>query len=224
MKKPKIFIACDTTSIKKINKIFRETEKTRKNFGYKFGLEFLNSKNGRKFILKHKNKITFGDYKLADIPNTCASTIKAVKDLKFNYITIHISAGLEALKAAKKVSGTTKLIGVTILTSLSNKTLKEIGFQKDLKKLVLHQAKLAAKVNLDAIVCSPHEIKTVKKVFNKEIITPGVRFASDNANDQKRVMSPKNAFLNGATSIVMGRSITNGNLKKNIQKLIKELS
>ena len=224
MKKPKIFIACDTTSIKKINKIFRETEKTKKNFGYKFGLEFLNSKNGRKFILKHKNKITFGDFKLADIPNTCASTIEAVKDLKFNYITIHISAGLEALKAAKKVSGTTKLIGVTILTSLSNKTLKEIGFQKDLKKLVLHQAKLAAKVNLDAIVCSPHEIKTVKKVFNKEIITPGVRFASDNANDQKRVMSPKNAFLNGATSIVMGRSITNGNLKKNIQKLIKELS
>ena len=224
MKKPKIFIACDTTSIKKINKIFRETEKTKKNFGYKFGLEFLNSKNGRKFILKHKNKITFGDYKLADIPNTCVSTIEAVKDLKFNYITIHISAGLEALKAAKKVSGTTKLIGVTILTSLSNKTLKEIGFQKDLKELVLHQAKLAAKVNLDAIVCSPHEIKTVKKVFNKEIITPGVRFASDNANDQKRVMSPKNAFLNGATSIVMGRSITNGNLKKNIQKLIKELS
>ena len=224
MKKPKIFIACDTTSIKKINKIFRETEKVKKNFGYKFGLEFLNSKNGRKFILKHKNKITFGDFKLADIPNTCASTIEAVKDLKFNYITIHISAGLEALKAAKKVSGTTKLIGVTILTSLSNKTLKEIGFQKDLKKLVLHQAKLAAKANLDAIVCSPHEIKTVKKVFNKEIITPGVRFASDNANDQKRVMSPKNAFLNGATSIVMGRSITNGNLKKNIQKLIKELS
>ena len=224
MKKPKIFIACDTTSIKKINKIFRETEKTKKNFGYKFGLEFLNSKNGRKFILKHKNKITFGDYKLADIPNTCVSTIEAVKDLKFNYITIHISAGLEALKAAKKVSGTTKLIGVTILTSLSNKTLKEIGFQKDLKKLVLHQAKLAVKANLDAIVCSPHEVKTVKKVFNKEIITPGVRFASDNANDQKRVMSPKNAFLNGATSIVMGRSITNGNLKKNIQKLIKELS
>ena len=224
MKKPKIFIACDTTSIKKINRIFRETEKTKKNFGYKFGLEFLNSKNGRKFILKHKNKITFGDYKLADIPNTCASTIKAVKDLKFNYITIHISAGLEALKAAKKVSGTTKLIGVTILTSLSNKTLKEIGFQKDLKKLVLHQAKLAVKANLDAIVCSPHEIKTVKKVFNKEIITPGVRFVSDKKNDQKRVMSPKNAFLNGATSIVMGRSITNGNLKKNIQKLIKELS
>ena len=128
------------------------------------------------------------------------------------------------MKAAKKVSGTTKLIGVTILTSLSNKTLKEIGYQKDLKKLVLHQAKLAVKANLDAIVCSPHEIKTVKKVFNKEIITPGVRFTSDNANDQKRVMSPKNAFLNGATSIVMGRSITNGNLKKNIQKLIEELS
>ena len=224
MSKYKVFIACDSKKVSDVKKVIKYSQNNNLKIGYKFGLEFLNSKNGRKFILKHKNKITFGDYKLADIPNTCASTIKAVKDLKFNYITIHISAGLEALKAAKKVSGTTKLIGVTILTSLSNKTLKEIGFQKDLKKLVLHQAKLAMKANLDAIVCSPHEIKTVKKVFNKEIITPGVRFASDNANDQKRVMSPKNAFLNGATSIVMGRSITNGNLKKNIQKLIKELS
>ena len=90
MKKTKIFVACDTTNIKKIRQIIKETQKTKINFGYKFGLEFLNSKNGRNFIAKLKNKITFGDYKLADIPNTCISAIKAVKDLKFNYITIHI--------------------------------------------------------------------------------------------------------------------------------------
>ena len=71
MKKLKIFIACDTTSIKKVKKIIKETENSKLNFGYKFGLEFLNSKNGRKFISTLKNKITFGDYKLADIPNTC---------------------------------------------------------------------------------------------------------------------------------------------------------
>ena len=222
MIKPKIFIACDTTNINKVKKIIKDSQSSKIKIGYKFGLEFLNSKNGRKFISGLKNKITFGDYKLADIPNTCASAIKAVKDLKLNYITIHISSGLDALKIAKKFAGKTKLIGVTILTSLNNKSLKEIGFDKDVKKLVFHQAKLATKAKLDAIVCSPHEIKIVKKVFKKEIITPGIRMPGDSKGDQKRVMTPKQAFQNGATALVMGRSLT-GNIKKNIQKLIKEL-
>ena len=223
MKKPKIFIACDTTNLRKVKKILKESQNSKISFGYKFGLEFLNSKGGRKFVSNLKNKITFGDYKLADIPNTCVSTIRAVKDLKFNYITIHISSGLEAIKATKKVAGRTKIIGVTILTSLDNKSLKEIGFNREVKKLVLHQAKLAAKAKLDAIVCSPQEIKVVKRVFKKEIITPGIRFFGDTNEDQKRIMTPKQAFKNGATSLVMGRSITKGNIKKNIQKLIKEL-
>ena len=223
MIKQKIFIACDTTSIRKIKKIIKETQNSKLSFGYKFGLQFLNSRNGRKFVSNLKNKITMGDYKLADIPNTCASAIKAVRDLKLNYITIHISSGLKALKAAKKVSGKTKLIGVTILTSLDNKSLKEIGFEKDVKKLVLHQAKLASKAKLDAIVCSPKEINIVKKVFKKEIITPGIRLSGDNKGDQKRIMTPKEAFQNGATALVMGRSLT-GNIKKNIQKLLRDLN
>ena len=224
MKPPKIFIACDTKNEKRIKKIIKLTQNSKLNFGYKFGLEFLNSKNGRKFISNLKNKITFGDYKLSDIPNTCASAIKAVKDLKLNYITIHISSGLKALQLAKKVSGKTKLIGVTILTSLDNKSLKEIGFDKNVKKLVLHQAKLASKAKLDAIVCSPKEVKTIKKIFKKEIITPGIRLPGDSKEDQKRVMTPKQAFENGATSIVMGRSLIKGNIKKNIQNLVKNLN
>ena len=151
------------------------------------------------------------------------SAIKAVKDLKFNYITIHISSGIKAIKAAKKVSGSTKLIGVTILTSLDNRSLKEIGFNEDVKKIVFKQAKLAAKAKLDAIVCSPQEIKIVKKVFKKDIITPGIRLAGESKSDQKRTMSPKQAFQNGATAIVIGRSLTRGNIKRNIQKLVKEL-
>ena len=107
------------------------------NIGYKFGLEFINSKNGRHFISKIKNKVIFADLKLHDIPNTCSSTIKAIKDLKINYLTIHVGSGLEALKYAKKVSGKIKLIGVTVLTSLDNKALKEIGFNKKVKNLVL---------------------------------------------------------------------------------------
>ena len=222
MKKSKIFIACDSKNINKIKEIIKKTRNSKLKIGYKFGLEFLNSKNGRNFIYKMKNKITFGDYKLSDIPNTSSSTIKAVRDLRFNYLTIHINSGLQALRAAKKVSGKTKLIGVTVLTSLDNKSLKEIGFNKSLKNIVLQQAKLANKANLDAIVCSPQEVSIVKKVFKKEIITPGIRFNSK-SNDQKRVMTPKEAYKNGSDWLVIGRPITKGNIKKNLQNLINHL-
>ena len=223
MKKNKIFVACDSTNISKIRDIINKTQNSKIKIGYKFGLEFLNSKNGRKFVSKLKNQITFGDYKFSDIPNTCASAIKAIKDLRFNYITIHISSGLDALKAAKKVTGKSKLIGVSILTSLDDKSLKEIGFNKNIKKLVLHQAKLANKAKLDAIVCSPQEVNLVKKVFKKEIITPGIRFTSK-VDDQKRVLTPKQAFKKGSDWLVIGRPITKGNIKRNIQKLIDHLS
>ena len=222
MKKNKIFVACDSSNISTIKKIIKQTSNSKITIGYKFGLQFLNSKKGRNFASKLKNKITFGDYKFSDIPNTCLSAIKSVKDLKFNYLTIHISSGLEALKAAKKVSGKTKLIGVTILTSLDNRALKEIGFNKDIKKLVLHQAKLANKAKLDAIVCSAQEAKIVKKIFKKEISTPGIRF-DKRSNEQRRGLSPKQAFQEGSDWLVIGRPITKGNIKKNIQKLINHL-
>ena len=222
MKKNKIFIACDSTNILKIKEIIKKSKNSKLKIGYKFGLEFLNSKNGRKFVSKLKNQITFGDYKFSDIPNTCSSAIKSIKDLKFNYCTMHISSGLEALKAAKQASGRTKLVGVTILTSLDNKALKEIGFNKNVRKLVYHQAKLANKAKLDAIVCSAQEVKIVRKVFNKEIITPGIRFNSK-LDDQKRVLNPKQAYKNGSDWLVIGRPITKGNIKKNIQSLINHL-
>ena len=222
MKKNKVFIACDTTKITDVNKIIKNTINNKLIVGYKFGLEFLNSKNGRNYLKKLKNKIIFGDYKISDIPNTCASTIRAIKDLKFNYITIHINSGYEALKEAKKAAGRVKLIGVTILTSLDNKAVKEIGFNKNVKELVLHQAKLANKAKLDAIVCSAQEVKIVKKVFKKEIITPGIRFNSK-IDDQKRVLTPKEAFKNGADWLVIGRDITRGNIKNNVKKLINHL-
>ena len=222
MKKNKIFVACDSSNIKKIKQIIKKTKNNKIKIGYKFGLEFLNSKYGRSFVSKLKNKIIFADLKLNDIPNTCASAIKAIKDLKVNYLTIHVSSGLAALKASKKVCGNIKLIGVTTLTSLDNKALKQIGYNKNLKKLVIHQARLANYANLDALVVSAHEVKHVKKFFKKEIITPGIRLNSTK-NDQKRVMSPKQAFKNGSDWLVIGRPITKGNISKNIQKLIDHL-
>ena len=220
MKKPKIFIACDTTNLREVKKIINQSQSRKIKIGYKFGLEFMNSKNGRKFISKLKNKIIFVDLKLNDTVNTMQSAINALKDLKINYLTVHISSGVAALKAVKKVSGSTKVIGVTTLTSLNNKDLKLIGYNKSVKNLVIHQVRLAKKAALDAIVCSPYEVSAVRKVFKKEIITPGVQIGKRNY-DQKRSMEAKKVKSDW---LVIGRAVTRGNIKKNIQNLEKELS
>ena len=197
MKKAKIFIACDTTNLTKAKEIINQTKTNKIKIGYKFGLEFMNSKNGKKFISSLKNKIIFIDLKLNDTVNTMISAVKAVK----------------------KVSGSTKIIGVTTLTSLNNTDLKLIGYNKSVKSLVSHQAKLAKVAGLDALVCSPYEVSAVRKIFKKEIITPGVQIGKRNY-DQKRSMEAKRVKSDW---LVIGRAITRGNIKRNIQNLVKEL-
>ena len=215
----KIFIACDTTDLKKVRKIISQTKNNKIKIGYKFGLEFMNSKKGRNYVSNLKNKIIFVDLKLNDTVNTMKSTIKALKDLKINYLTVHISSGFNALNEVKKVSGSIKIVGVTTLTSLNDKDLKMIGYNKPVKKLVAHQAKLAKQTNLDAIVCSPYEVDLVRKIFKKEIITPGVQMGKKNY-DQKRSMEAKKVKSDW---LVIGRAITKGNIKKNIENLAKQL-
>jgi len=219
MKKSKVFIACDTTDLTKVKKIIAQSQTNKIKIGYKFGLEFMNSKRGRQFVSKLRNKIIFVDLKLNDTVNTMLSAVKALKDLKINYLTVHISSGLAALKAVKKVSGPIKIVGVSTLTSLNNKDLKMIGYSKSVKNLVAHQAKLANRAALDALVCSPFEVNIVRKIFKKEIITPGVQIGKKNY-DQKRSMEAKKV---DSDWLVIGRSVTRGNIKKNIQKLIKSL-
>ena len=221
--KNKIFVAIDTNDIKKARYIISNSKLKNLKIGYKFGLEFMNSKKGRSFISKLKKEIIFVDLKLHDIPNTMSSTLIALKDLKINYLTVHISSGLYALKKVKEVSGSTKIVGITTLTSLDNKDLKSIGHKKSLKQIVILQSKLAKRAKLDAIVCSPHEVRDVRKYFNKEIITPGIRFLSK-VNDQKRVMSPKAAFKQGSDWLVIGRDLTKGNIKNNFKKLSNHLN
>ena len=219
MKKIKIFIACDTTNLTKAKKIINQTKTNKIKIGYKFGLEFMNSKNGRKFISSLKNKIIFIDLKLNDTVNTMISAVKALKDLRINYLTVHISSGLTALKAVKRISRRTKIVGVTTLTSLNNNDLKLIGYNKSVKSLVFHQAKLAKKAGLDALVCSPYEVSAVRKIFKKEIITPGVQIGKRNY-DQKRSMEAQKVKSDW---LVIGRAITRGNIKRNIQNLVKKL-
>lgn len=230
MKKPKIFIACDTTKPEKIKKIIKHTNTNKLDIGYKIGLEFFLSIKGRKFISRLKNKEIFLDLKLNDIPNTCAAAVYSLKDLKnISYLTVHVNGGYEMLnavkKAKKKINKKLKILGVTILTSISSSSIKKIGHTKSIKDLVKKQALLARSAGLDGVVCSGLESKLLKKICkNMEIITPGIRLQGDSYSDQKRVMSPKKAFENGATAIVMGRSITKGNIKNNIQNLIKSLN
>ena len=170
--KKKIFIACDTTSIFKVKRIISQTKTDKILIGYKFGLEFMNSKNGKLFVSNLKNKIIFIDLKLNDTINTMVSAVMALKDLRINYLTVHISSGLPALKEVKKIAGNTKIVGVTTLASLNNTDLNQIGYNKSVRNLVLHQAKLANKAKLDALVCSPHEVNFIRKIFKKRNYHP----------------------------------------------------
>jgi len=229
MKKPKIFIACDTNKINEAKKILTQTKTNKLDIGYKFGLEFFYSKGGREFISKIKGKKIFLDLKFNDIPATCSKALISLKDLKnINYLTLHANAGEETIKAtvktAKKINSNLKILLVTILTSISNSSIKKIGHTKSIKELVKKQTLIAKACGCHGIVCAGPDLKFVKKIFKGEIVTPGIRLPGDSIGDQKRVMSPRDAFAKGATSIVIGRSITRGNVKNNIKKLIKFLN
>ena len=226
--KKKIFIACDTNKVSEIKRIIANTKTKKLDIGYKFGLEFFYTKNGRKFISKIKKQKIFLDLKLNDIPATCSAAIRSLKDIKnINYITLHANAGEETIKAvvksAKKTNSKLRLLLVTVLTSISNSSIKKIGHTKSIKELVKKQALLAKACGCHGIVCAGTDLKSVKKIFKGEIVTPGIRLKGDSAGDQKRVIGPKEAFKNGSTALVMGRSIIKGNIKNNISRLIKEL-
>ncbi len=229
MKNKTIFVACDTSNLRKIKKIISETKTNKLKIIPKFGLQFFYSKSGRKFLEKIKYDFWL-DLKINDIPQTAISAIDSLKDLrKCKYITVHANAGLEMLREVKKKSKKThknlKILGVTVLTSLNSKSLKQIGYTKKVKQLVLKQANLIKKSNCDGIVCSAQEAVIVRKKYkNLLIITPGIRLPGDNANDQMRVMTPKDAFKNKVSGIVVGRSLTKGNIKKNTKRLLDHLN
>ena len=229
MKHKNIFVACDTSNLSEIKKIIKQTQTKKLNVVPKFGLQLFYSKNGRKFLEKFKKDFWL-DLKINDIPQTALSALDSLKDLKrCKYITVHVNGGLEMLKVIKKkaksINKDLKVLGVTILTSLNNKSLKEIGHTKSIEQLVLKQAGLIKKSGCDGIVCSAQEAKMVRKKFKKLfIVTPGIRLPGDNANDQSRVMTPNDAFKNKVSGIVMGRSLIKGNIKNNIQRLIDHLN
>jgi len=229
MKNKTIFVACDTSNLNQINKILKNIKTKKLRIIPKFGLQFFYSKNGRSFLEKYKSDFWL-DLKINDIPQTALSAVDSLKDLKkCKYITVHANGGINMLKAikekAKQINKNLKVLGVTVLTSLNNKSLKEIGHTKTVEQIVLKQAGIIKKSGCDGIVCSAKEAKMIKKKYkNLLIITPGIRLPGDNLNDQARVMTPKDAFKNKVSGIVIGRSLTQGNIKNNIKKLIDHLN
>ena len=229
MKNKTIFVACDTSNLNRIKKIIDHTRSNKLKIIPKFGLQFFYSKQGRKFLEKIKYDFWL-DLKINDIPQTAISALDSLKDLKkCKYITVHANGGLEMLKAvrkkAKKINKNLKILGVTVLTSLNNSSLKQIGYTKNVNQLVLKQANLIKKTNCDGIVCSAQEAMIVRKRYkNFLIITPGIRLPGDSSNDQRRIMTPKDAFKNKVSGIVLGRSLTNGNIKKNIKRLLDHIN
>ena len=228
MIKDKIILALDTTDIefalstakKLLNKIFT----------IKLGLQFFNAHG--KVGIKKFNDIGINnlmlDLKINDIENTSYEAIKSLSDINFNYLTVMALGGSQMInkckEAAKEINPNLNILAVTILTSLNNNDLKNMGVNNNVEDMVINLANNSK--NADGFVCSGNEALNLRKKISKEkkIFCPGVRMAGDNKNDQQRIISPKKALENGADKIIMGRSILTGNPEKNIDKILSTLN
>jgi orotidine-5'-phosphate decarboxylase len=178
----------------------------------KIGLETY-LRDGKKSIEQIKeisNCDLFLDLKLHDIPATVAGACRSVADLNPKYLTVHASGGSEMINEAAKTLPNTLIVAVTILTSIDEKNLQEIGFKNSSKESAVNLAKLAVAAGARAIVCSPQEVAEIRKNVASSIvlITPGIRPQGSSSNDQQRIATPQDALLNGANLLVIGRPIT----------------
>ena len=209
-----IILAVDTSSLEEAKSL---ALKLKDHIGgIKIGMEFFNSfgPEGIRVIQKFNIPI-FLDLKLHDIPATVYKTVSTLLTLNPAIINVHASGGREMMKAASRArkdsnNKNTKIIAVTMLTSLDDNDLKEVGFSITSNELVLSLAKLAKDSGLDGIVCSAREISTIREAIGKDflLVVPGIRPEDNKLNDQKRTMTPKGAISEGADLLVIGRPIT----------------
>ena len=220
----KIILALDTTNLEEAINITKKIKD--KIFTIKLGLEFFNAhgKNG----IREFNKIGINnlmlDLKFKDIPETVYKAIKALNDIEFSYLTIHGQGGKKlvekAKKAASEIKSKPKIMMVTVLTSLSDSDLKDMGNNNTVNEQVRKLAKIAQETGV-GIVCSGHEAKIVREIIGQNLLifTPGIRMNVGDKNDQKRVCTPSESIKNGADKIIMGRSLIKGNIEENINKV-----
>jgi len=210
MKSRKIIVALDSNNLNKTIKLVKILKKD--VFAFKIGYQFFYNfgLEGYKKIYSICPKI-FLDLKLHDIPNTVEKGLEALVKMKPLFTTIHISGGDDMMISCRTSKKNTKVLGVSILTSLNSDQTKKYYSQKNVSLLVKKFAQAAKQNKLDGVVCSPQEIKHIRKIVGKNfiIVTPGIRITNNLKNDdQKRVETPKKALELGANYLVIGRPIT----------------
>lgn len=211
--KPLIYTAIDTDDLDRALELCRAL--VPEGSGIKIGMEFFNTfgPGGVQAIKKECPQASFFiDLKFHDIPNTVAKAVKTISEnLKPDFLNVHASGGLEMMKAARKACAPeTKLLAVTILTSMDEEERKRVGYTYSIPDQVKHLAALAREAGLDGVVCSAHEIEMLRAECGYDFIlmVPGIRLETDQTQDQKRVMTPGQAVSKGATHLVIGRPIT----------------
>jgi orotidine-5'-phosphate decarboxylase len=223
MHSKKIIVALDSNNFSEIEKLVKSLKKD--VYAFKIGYQFFFNFGliGYKKIFSICPKI-FLDLKLHDIPNTVNKGLEALNKIKPILTTIHISGGDEMMKSSVKEKKFAKILGVSVLTSMDSKQTEKFYNQKNVSLLVKKFAKFAKKNGLDGVVCSPREIKVIRKEAGKDfiIVTPGIRLKSKiMSDDQKRIETPKKAIQMGANYLVIGRPITKS---KNPLKTLKEIN
>ena len=219
-----IFVACDVSSQKEILDLLELIHEDIS--GIKIGLQYITQRSPEEIreLSKFKKPI-FYDGKFFDIKNTLVESVKSLEYLNVDYATVHLLNGLDALKdaneAAKKIN--LNLLGVSILTSFDNEDLKNLGFKNKVEDQVKKLIEIAMEANLYGVICSPHEIKMIKKIAPKlKCFTPGIRM-KDVVDDQKRTMNANEAIKEGSDCLIIGRPITKGNPKENIKNILSSI-
>ena len=198
----------------------------------KVGNQLFSSEGPR--IINDLKKLGFNiflDLKFHDIPNTVSLALKECIKMGVWMVNVHALGGREMLLLASKTIEESEfkpiLVGVTLLTSLTNSSLKNIGINKKVEDEVLHLAKLSKECGLEGVVCSPNEVSILRAELGKDfiLVTPGIRSIGEANNDQNRISTPKNAINLGATFIVMGREIINSKTPSNkVEDVLQNIS
>jgi orotidine-5'-phosphate decarboxylase len=216
-----IFLACDISDQDEILNLLDLIHQD--IAGIKIGLQYITQRTPEDIKeLKRYNKPIFYDGKFFDIKNTLISAIKSLEPLGVSYATVHLLNGIDSLKAANDIAKkiNINLLGVSVLTSFADEDLISLGFKDNVEQQVSRLIKIAMEANLYGVICSPLEIKMIKKISpNLKCFTPGIRIDNDK-DDQKRTMNPGDAVKAGSDCLIIGRPITEGDPKKNIQKII----
>ena len=229
MNKNPVFLAIDSNDIKAATNL---VEQVKPHIGgIKLGLEFFTSCGiSGCHTMKEFDLPLFIDLKLHDIPHTVSQALRGIFSLEPQYTTLHISGGSEMLKTSvdlkKELQSKTNLLGVTILTSFDDGIIAELGFGSSVKHSIAQLTSIANESGLDGIVCSPLEVKNIKKNYKNKLklIVPGIRSSNNNNDDQKRTLSAKEAISAGADILVIGRPITKAkDPAKAAENLIQEI-